>query len=125
MKENGHEVARVTDEVKAAEESFRLPPGRPSPEVGEGRFDPMRPVAAKTPVNNKSAHLTDEVMTAVLGLCLLVTVGFLFLILGYLVVRGAGSFDLAFFTKLPAPVGQKGGGLANAFVSCVRVSGCE
>ena len=80
-------------------------------------------VTAKTPVNNKSARVVDKVMTVVMGLCLYVTIGFLFLILGYLVVRGAGSFDLAFFTNLPAPVGEKGGGLANAFVgSLVLVS---
>ncbi len=85
--------------------------------------DPMMPVAAKSPVDNNSARVVDKVMTVVMGLCLYVTIGFLFLILGYLVVRGAGSFDLAFFTNLPAPVGEKGGGLANAFVgSLVLVS---
>jgi phosphate transport system permease protein len=53
-------------------------------------------------------------MTVILGLCLAVTVGCLFLILGYLVVRGFSALDLDFFTQLPKPVGQAGGGVANA-----------
>jgi phosphate transport system permease protein len=53
-------------------------------------------------------------MTGVLGLCLAVAVGFLLLIVGYLVYEGVSSLDWDFFTKLPAPVGEKGGGMANA-----------
>ncbi len=56
----------------------------------------------------------NRIMTGVLGLCLVVTIGFLFLILGYLVVHGVTTLNLDFFTKLPAPVGQTGGGMANA-----------
>jgi phosphate transport system permease protein len=40
----------------------------------------------------------------------------LFLILGYLLYKGASSLNLAFFTKLPSPVGEAGGGMANAIV---------
>jgi phosphate transport system permease protein len=36
------------------------------------------------------------------------------LVFGYLVVKGAGSLNLAFFTQLPVPVGETGGGIANA-----------
>jgi phosphate transport system permease protein len=35
-------------------------------------------------------------------------------IVGYLIYKGASSLNLAFFTHLPAPVGEKGGGMANA-----------
>jgi phosphate transport system permease protein len=35
-------------------------------------------------------------------------------ILFYLVYKGASSLNLAFFTKIPAPVGQSGGGMANS-----------
>src|SRR5205823_1281720 len=75
------------------------------------------------PVNSRVAQWTDRLMTVVMGLCLAVTVGFLFLILGYLVGRGAGSLDLAFFTRLPAPVGQKGGGMANALAGSIMLVG--
>ncbi|MCU1251609.1 MAG: phosphate transporter, inner rane subunit PstA [Edaphobacter sp.] len=37
-------------------------------------------------------------------------------ILFYLVYKGASSLNLAFFTKPPAPVGEPGGGMANAIV---------
>jgi len=40
----------------------------------------------------------------------------LFFVLGYLLTKGAASVNWAFFTKLPAPVGQNGGGMANAIV---------
>src|SRR5580698_1403293 len=40
----------------------------------------------------------------------------LFLVLGYLLYKGASSINLAFFTRLPAPVGEAGGGMANAIV---------
>jgi phosphate transport system permease protein len=37
-------------------------------------------------------------------------------IFGYLVYRGIGSLDWAFFTQIPKPVGEVGGGMANAIV---------
>ncbi len=37
-------------------------------------------------------------------------------ILFYLVFKGASSLNFAFFTHIPAPVGQEGGGMANAIV---------
>ena len=37
-------------------------------------------------------------------------------ILFYLVYKGASSLNLAFFTHIPAPVGQSGGGMANSIV---------
>jgi len=37
-------------------------------------------------------------------------------ILFYLVYKGASSLNLAFFTQKPAPVGEEGGGMANAIV---------
>jgi phosphate transport system permease protein len=61
-----------------------------------------------------AAKVVNVIMTCVLGLCLAVTVGFLLLILAYLVIKGISALDLDFFTKLPKPVGEKGGGLANA-----------
>ena len=37
-------------------------------------------------------------------------------ILFYLVYKGARSLNIAFFTHVPAPVGEEGGGMANAIV---------
>jgi phosphate transport system permease protein len=47
----------------------------------------------------------------------------LFLVLGYLLFKGATSLNWAFFTHMPAPVGEKGGGMANAIVGTLFVVG--
>ncbi|HTU20690.1 MAG TPA: phosphate ABC transporter permease subunit PstC [Gemmataceae bacterium] len=60
--------------------------------------------------------VVNHLMTGVLALCLVVTCVPLFLILGYITYRGAGSLSWDFFTKLPRPQGEAGGGLANAIV---------
>lgn len=59
---------------------------------------------------------TNRIMTSVLALCQLGTVIPLFLILGYIGVRGVSALDSNFFTELPKPPGQSGGGLAHALV---------
>ena len=56
------------------------------------------------------------VMLTITGLCTLVAAGTLVYILGYLFVHGATSLTWDFFTKLPTPVGESGGGMANAIV---------
>src|ERR1051326_9189966 len=60
-------------------------------------------------------------MFAVTGFCTVVAVGILFFILGYLIYNGGKSLSLSFFTKLPAPVGEIGGGMANAIVGSGKV----
>jgi phosphate transport system permease protein len=55
-------------------------------------------------------------MLSLTGLCALFTVSALFFILGYLVYYGGKSLNWAFFVNLPAPVGESGGGMANAIV---------
>ena len=60
-------------------------------------------------------------MLGLTGLCTVVTVGALFFILGYLVYHGIGSLRWSFFTNLPAPVGEAGGGMANAIVGSGKV----
>ena len=56
------------------------------------------------------------VMLSLTGVCALVTVSVLFFILGYLLWYGGKSLSWDFFTKLPTPVGEPGGGMANAIV---------
>ena len=58
----------------------------------------------------------NAVMFAVAGLCALTAVAPLLFVLGLLVVKGTSSLNWAFFTKLPVPVGETGGGIANAIV---------
>jgi phosphate transport system permease protein len=58
----------------------------------------------------------NVVMLSLTGLCALIAVSALFLILGCLAWKGATSLHWSFFTQLPAPVGEIGGGIANAIV---------
>jgi phosphate transport system permease protein len=60
--------------------------------------------------------IVNAVMLSLTGVCTFVIIGILFVILGYLFWNGARYLNLDFFTKLPAPVGEKGGGMANAIV---------
>ena len=62
-------------------------------------------------------------MTALVVVLSSLAVLALFLILGDLVVKGASSIDLAFFTRSPVPAGQSGGGVANAIVGTGIVVG--
>ena len=41
----------------------------------------------------------------------------------YLLVKGARSVSLAFFTQIPKPVGEEGGGMANAIVGSATLLG--
>lgn len=45
------------------------------------------------------------------------------LVLWYVTVRGIGGINLDFFTHLPKPVGEKGGGMANAVVGTLQLIG--
>jgi len=60
-------------------------------------------------------------MLTLTGLCALITVGVLFCILAYLVVHGGSSVNWNFFTRLPAPVGEAGGGMANAIAGSAKL----
>jgi phosphate transport system permease protein len=60
-------------------------------------------------------------MLAMTGLCAAVTVSVLFFILGYLVYHGGASINWNFFTKLPTPVGETGGGMANAIIGSAKL----
>ena len=47
----------------------------------------------------------------------------LFLILGTLIVKGAGSINWAFFTELPVPPGESGGGVSHAILGTLLMVG--
>jgi phosphate transport system permease protein len=65
--------------------------------------------------------LVSGFMLAMTGVCAFIAVGVLFFILGYLVFNGGTSINWAFFTKLPTPVGEAGGGMANAIVGSAKL----
>jgi phosphate transport system permease protein len=60
-------------------------------------------------------------MLSLTGLCALLTVSALFFILGYLLWNGGKDLSWNFFTRLPAPVGEVGGGMANAILGTMKL----
>jgi phosphate transport system permease protein len=68
-------------------------------------------------------RVLDHVMTAVAALTVLLVLLPLFAIFAYLVYKGIGSLNLAFLTQTPKPVGEPGGGMANAIVGSMVILG--
>ena len=60
--------------------------------------------------------LADGTVTALAILATVLVITPLVAIFGYLVYKGASSLNLAFFTQIPKPVGEVGGGMANAIL---------
>ena len=79
-----------------------------------------------SPAYRQRQHYRKLKNNCMVGLTVLATVIALvplFLVLGYLVSKGASSLNWDFFTKMPAPVGQAGGGMANAIVGTFELVG--
>ncbi len=66
--------------------------------------------------NRVRRQIVNVVMLSLTGVCTVFAVSVLFFILGYLVWHGGTSLNWNFFTQLPTPVGETGGGMANAIV---------
>jgi len=76
-----------------------------------------------SPVRDNFRLRVDHVATALAWLAAIMVLIPLFAIFGYLVYRGIGSLDWAFFTQTPKPVGEAGGGMANAIVGSAMILG--
>lgn len=63
----------------------------------------------------------NYVMLSLTGVAAFGVVSILFLILGYLIWNGGTSLSWNFFTQLPKPVGESGGGMANAIVGSLKL----
>jgi phosphate transport system permease protein len=68
-------------------------------------------------------HAVNNVMLSATGLFTLFIASVLLFILGYLFVNGARNLKFAFFTELPKPVGELGGGMANAVLGSAKILG--
>ena len=90
----------------------------PAPSVS-----PQRP-GLLDPVPGERWHLVrSRIWTAVCIACAGIVLVPLFSILIYVISRGASGLSLAFFTHLPAPVGEPGGGMGNAVVGSLILIG--
>ena len=65
--------------------------------------------------------VTDHTVTALAVLATVIVVTPLVAIFIYLLYKGASSLNLAFFTQIPKPPGEPGGGMANAIVGSAIV----
>lgn len=68
-------------------------------------------------------RFTDHVMTGAAIATVVIVLAPLVAIFGYLVYRGVGAIDWAFLTQTPKPVGEAGGGMANAIVGSLLILG--
>ena len=71
--------------------------------------------------NKRFRWFTDRLATTLAAGSALLVVIPLAAIFGYLLYKGVGSLDLAFFTEIPKPVGETGGGMANAIAGTVYI----
>jgi len=69
-----------------------------------------------TAANHKLRNFKDALMQIVALLCAIIVVTPLVLIFYHLIKLGFSSINWAFFTQLPGPVGEPGGGMGNAIV---------
>jgi phosphate transport system permease protein len=68
-------------------------------------------------------QMTDYFFTGLAAGLSVVVVSALIAIFAYLVLRGAGSLNWSFLTQTPKPVGEAGGGMANALLGSVMILG--
>src|SRR6202795_2015164 len=68
-------------------------------------------------------RIVDNFMTGVATLTVILVLAPLVAIFGYLIYRGIGSINWAFLTQPPKPVGETGGGMANAIVGSMLILG--
>lgn len=72
---------------------------------------------------SKLRALTDQTVTVLAILATIIVVAPLIAIFVYLLYMGASSLNLAFFTQVPKPVGEPGGGMANAILGSAILLG--
>jgi phosphate transport system permease protein len=90
---------------------------------------PMRPTARQRAVADRTMktigrrRVVNGIMTGIVGLAALVTALPLLFILFHLVKEGAAAVSPEFFTRMPKPPGEAGGGMANAIVGTLIVIG--
>jgi phosphate transport system permease protein len=94
-------------------------------QYGEGKLMPQLPVRSanfERALNARRSVTNHLVMVVAIGATVLVLLP-LIAILCYLLYKGASSLNWDFFTKVPVPVGETGGGMANAMVGSAVILG--
>jgi len=81
------------------------------------------PARQGVPAISLRRRITDHFMTGVAVLTVVLVLVPLVAIFSYLVYRGVGSINWSFLTQTPKPVGEPGGGMANAIVGSALILG--
>lgn len=91
-------------------------PSRPSRPTGN-----QRAAAERTSRSLGRRRVTNIVMLGIMYVAAAIATLPLIFILSHLVIEGASSINVDFFTKMPRPVGEAGGGMANAIVGTLII----
>src|SRR5206468_2364334 len=107
---------------REAQARAKREPGRAQPQEKRAASTKGAGIKEMTVIARRTRRrITNIVMFAITGACTLLAVSVLFFILGYLLWQGGHTLNLDFFTKLPAPVGETGGGFANAILGSAKL----
>lgn len=74
-------------------------------------------------MSSTGRRVRGHIIVGLLGLAVVVAVLPLVLILGTLVVKGISSLNLAFFTEIPSPAGDEGGGVVHGIIGTLMIVG--
>jgi phosphate transport system permease protein len=74
-------------------------------------------------VRDTRRRIVSFIMTGFCGLAVLIALVPVAMILVFVISQGIGSLDWDFFTQMPKPVGETGGGMANAIVGSLMLVG--
>jgi phosphate transport system permease protein len=88
----------------------------PPPSPNDRTPQPASPRSMSIRINTARRYLMNHLITGLAVLSTVLVIVPLVAILVYLIYMGASSLNLAFFTHTPAPVGEPGGGMANAIL---------
>src|SRR6476660_7763891 len=83
----------------------------------------VREVERRRPAGTRRRQITSQVAVALCALSVVVALIPLAFILFFVVSKGIQALNWNFFTKLPVPVGEQGGGMANAIAGSLMLSG--
>ena len=92
------------------------PPVAPAAPAGPPLLDIFAPDSRYT-----LRRTASNAMAVLIGVCALIAVAVLWLILGYVIIRGVPALNVAFFTERPLPYGEPGGGIGPAILGSLTI----
>ena len=95
----------------------------PSPRENLGTNNIQKRIVTAFAHSRRRRFAVDQLIVFLLTLCSLIVLVSLFSIVGHLIIHGASSLTREFLTHLPKPVGEPGGGMANAIAGSLILLG--